>query len=122
MNNKDTKLTVSTEVLEKATELAAKEVDGVVDLAKKKIDLKSAVKKGTPFKGVTVETENGTLSLNVYVCLQQGVKVQKVAEAVQRNVKERVQAMTGIAVSQVNVIIADLELPGKSVGKIEVEK
>ena len=51
MSNK-TELSISTEVLAKMAEIAAKEIDGVAGLSKKSIDLKSAIKSKEPFKGV----------------------------------------------------------------------
>ncbi len=119
MSEKSTKLSVSTEVLEKMTELAAKEVEGVVGLCKRKVDLKGAVKSGNPFKGVLVENQNDVIALTVYICVKQGAKVRAVAEAVQEVVKDRVQTMTGTVVSRVNVVVADLEHLQKATEKTE---
>ncbi len=110
MNNK-TELSVNTEVLCKMAEIAAKEIDGVTGLAKKSIDLKGAVKSKSPFKGVKVESVNGALKINVYICVKSDAAVNAVAEKVQENVKEKIQTMTGTAVTQVNVSVADVELP-----------
>lgn len=49
MADKNTELSVSTEVLERMAEIAAKEVDGVAGLSKKSIDLKGIVKKQKRF-------------------------------------------------------------------------
>ncbi len=109
MNNK-TELSVNTEVLAKMAEIAAKEVDGVAGLAKKAIDLKGAVKTKTPFTGVKVESVNGALKINIYISVKKDAFVKDVAEKVQENVKEKIQTMTGTAVTQVNVSVADVEL------------
>ncbi|MBQ6848298.1 MAG: Asp23/Gls24 family envelope stress response protein [Clostridia bacterium] len=109
MNNK-TELSINTEVLARMAEIAAKEVEGVAGLAKKAIDLKSAVKTKTPFTGVKVESVNGALKLNVYICVRKDAVVNEVAEKVQSNVKDKIQTMTGTAVTQVNVSVADVEL------------
>jgi uncharacterized alkaline shock family protein YloU len=108
MNNM-TELAVNTEVLEKMAEIAAKEVEGVTGLAKKAIDLKGAVKSKTAFKGVKIESINGALKINVYICVERNAHIKDVAEKVQSNVKEKIQTMTGTAVTQVNVIIADIK-------------
>ena len=47
MEDKKTALSVSTEVLEKMAEIAAKEVDGVAGLSKKAMDIKGIVKTKT---------------------------------------------------------------------------
>ncbi len=109
MSNR-TELSVNTEVLAKMAEIAAKEIDGVMGLSKKAIDLKGAVKTKTPFTGVKVESVNGALNLNVYICVKSDAFVKDVAEKVQANVKEKIQTMTGTAVTQVNVIVADVKL------------
>lgn len=113
MNNK-TELSINTEVLAKMAEIAAKEVDGVAGLAKKVIDFKGAVKTKTPFTGVKVENVNGALKLNVYICVKKDAVVNSVAEKVQENVKEKIQTMTGTAVTQVNVSVADVELENEA--------
>ena len=109
MSNR-TELSVNTEVLAKMTEIAAKEIDGVVGLSKKAINLKGAVKSKTPFTGVKIESVNGALKLNVYICVKKDALVKEVAEKVQANVKEKIQTMTGTAVTQVNVNVADIQL------------
>lgn len=109
MADKKTELSVSTEVLEKMAEIAAKEVDGVTGLSKKSIDLKGFVKSKNAFKGVKVENINGAIEISVYICVKQNAKVREVAERVQHNIKEKLQTMTGNAVTIVNVNIADIE-------------
>lgn len=109
MNNKSTELSVNTEVVEKMAEIAAMEVDGVAGLSKKAIDLKGAVKSKNAFKGVKVESVNGAIKINAYISLKQGVNIKAVAEKVQANIKEKIQTMTGTAVTQVNINIADVE-------------
>ena len=109
MSNR-TELSVNTEVLAKMTEIAAKKIDGVVGLSKKAINLKGAVKSKNPFTGVKIESVNGALKLNVYICVKKDAVVKEVAEKVQENVKEKIQTMTGTAVTQVNVNVADVQL------------
>ena len=110
MNNNGTELSINTEVLEKMAEIAAKEVDGVVGLSKKAIDLKGAVKSKNAFKGVRVENVNGAIKINVYICVKRDVNVKEVAEKVQVNVKDKIQTMTGTAVTKVNIIVADINV------------
>ena len=110
MNNKTTTLAVNTDVVEKMAEIAAKEVEGVAGLSKKAIDLKNAVKTKQAFKGVKVESVNGAIKINVYICVEQDAVVKEVAEKVQANVKDKIQTMTGNAVTQVNVHVADIEI------------
>lgn len=108
MENK-TQLSVSTEVLEKMAELAALEIAGVKSIAKKAIDIKGAIKSKSVVKGVKVESINGAININIYICVDSNVKVREVAEAVQNNVKDKIQTMTGSAVTKVNVNVEDVD-------------
>ncbi len=110
MENRETELTVSTDVLEKMVEIAAKEVEGVENLSKKAIDLKGVMKSKSALKGVKIENINGAMEINVYLCVKENAKVKEVAEKVQQNVKDKIQTMTGNAITQVNVNIADIAI------------
>ena len=113
MANNKTELSVNTEVIEKMAEIAAKEVDGVAGLSKKTIDLKGIVKSKNAFKGVKVENINGAVEISVFICVKQNARVKEVAEKVQSNIKEKIQSMTGNAVTQFNVNVADIEFDGE---------
>lgn len=108
MDNR-TEVSVSTEVLEKMAELAACEIEGVKGVAKRAIDIKGALKNKSVVKGVKVESVNGAIDINVYICVDQKAKMREVAEAVQQNVKDKIQTMTGTAVTRVNVNIEDID-------------
>lgn len=109
MDNKTTQVSVSTEVLEKMAELAACEIEGVTGVAKKSIDLKGALKSKSVVKAVKVESINGAIDISVYICVDSKAKVRDVAEAVQKNVKDKIQTMTSTAVTRVKVNIEDIE-------------
>ena len=108
MQENKTELSVSAEVLEKMAQIAACEVEGVKGLSKKAIDIKGTFKSKSVFKGVKAENINGAVEITVYICVDKNAKVREVAEAVQSNVKDKIQTMTGTAVTRVNVSIADI--------------
>ena len=108
MQDNKTELSVSAAVLEKMAQIAATEVEGVTGLSKKTIDIKGTFKSKSVFKGVKAENVNGAIEITVYICVAQNVKVRDVAEAVQKNVKDKIQTMTGTAVTKVNVYISDI--------------
>ena len=110
MQDKKTELSVSTEVLEKMAELAASEVEGVNGLCKMAIDIKGAIKSKSAFKGVKVENINGAIQISVFVKINRDTNIRQVAEAIQANVKDKIQTMTGTAVTRVNVNIADIDV------------
>lgn len=103
-----TELSVNTQVLEKMAEIAAKEVDGVAAIVKKAVDIKGAVKSKSALKGVVAENVNGAIKITVYVSVKREANVRTVCEAVQNNVKDKIQTMTNTAVTVVNVVAADI--------------
>ncbi len=101
-------LGINTDVVEKIVEVAALEIDGVAALANKSLDITGVINTGKVLKGVSVVGKNGGVDINVHIIVKEGTKVKTVAEAVQANVKDRVQDMTGNAITRVNIYIADM--------------
>ncbi len=101
-------LEINTDVIEKMVSMAALEVEGTASMAKKAVDISGIVNTGSALKPVKVAVKNGAVDINVYICVKAGVNVKEVAENVQKNVKDKVQDMTGNAITRVNVHIADL--------------
>ncbi len=110
MANTSSALSINVDVLKKITKLAATEVNGVVGIPNKNIDLKGIVKSKNPFAGVKVENVNGALEISVYIIVNKEVNVKTIAQEVQENVKDKIQTMTGSAVTKVNVIVSDIKL------------
>lgn len=108
MAENKTGISISNEVLEKMAGIATREISGVAGLAKKTVDIKDAIKTLNAFKAVKVETEGGTLCFDVYVVLKKSAKLRETVDKIQRNVKEKIQASTWIAVTKVNVVVADI--------------
>jgi len=102
-------LGINTDVVEKMVSLAALEVEGVAAMSKKALNISGIVSSGTAFKPVKVSAKNGAIEITVYITVKDGLKVKEIAEAVQVNVKDKLQDMTGNAITKVNVVIADLE-------------
>ena len=102
-------LKINEDVLAKMASLAAAEVEGVHALSTKVVSLKDVASRvlGKSVKA-TVATD-GEITLDVYISVKQSANVKDVAERVQKNVKDKVQNMTGSAVSRVNVHVADVE-------------
>lgn len=109
MSDNNVELSVSNEVLEKMAEIAACEIEGVSGLSKQAIDLKEVLKTKSAFKGVKVDNAGGSVNITLFICLKKDVAAREVAEAVQQNVKDKIQTMTGTAVTHVNVMVADID-------------
>ena len=102
-------LKINEDVLAKMASLAASEVPGVHTLSTKVASIKDVA--GRVFgKSVRASVaSDGEVTLDVYISVKQSANVKEVAESVQKNVKEKVQNMTGNAVSRVNVHVDDVE-------------
>lgn len=101
-------LTVGTEVLEQMASIAAKEVEGVAGLADKAVDIRGAVSGGKLFKAAIATEKNGAITIDLYIKIKDTSNAKRVAEAVQHNVKDKLQNMTGSAITHVNVVVADI--------------
>lgn len=102
-------LEINTDVIEKMVTFATLEVEGTASMSKKSVDIKGIVSTGSALKPVKVSVKNGAVDIDVYVSVKQGANVKEVAENIQKNVKDKVQDMTGNAITRVNVHISDLE-------------
>lgn len=102
---------ISEEAVSSIVTNAAKDVNGVTGFSNKPDDVVSTIKKGSlkVMSPVRVFQDGDYLDISVYINIASGIKIQPVAEEVQRVVKEAVQNMTGKLVSKVNVIIASVE-------------
>ena len=98
---------ISEEAVSSIVTNAAKDVNGVTGFSNKPDDVVSTIKKGSlkVMSPVRVFQDGDDLDISVYINIASGIKIQPVAEDVQRVV----QNMTGKLVSKVNVIIASVE-------------
>ena len=98
-------LKISEEVIATIAQSAAGEIDGVEELAPAKSSLKNVFIK--PKQGYIIISPMGdVVEITIGIVVKNGYKIAKVCEALQHNVKESVQGMTGITVSRVNVVVA----------------
>ncbi len=104
-------LSINIEVLEKMAAMAALETSGVAGLVPKKIAVANAVSLKPVLKTVHAEVKNGAVQINIYISIYKGNNAKEVAEATQESVKEKVQSMTGSAVTKVNVFVMDTAEP-----------
>lgn len=110
MENMSGNLGINTEVIEKMVSIATLEVEGVAKMANRTLDISGILGNGSAFKPVRATIKNGAATIDVYVCAKKGVNIKTLAESIQNNVKDKLQDMTGNAITRVNVHIADLEI------------
>ncbi len=96
---------ISENVIRSIATVAAKEIDGVADLAAQKNGILTAFRRTEP---VTVQVINDMVEITVRIILEDGARLTVVAEQVQENIKANVQSMTGVIVSKVHVVAAGI--------------
>ncbi len=106
-------LEINDDVVIKMASVAALEIVGVAGLVSKTTDIKEVFSKNDYSRAIKVNRVNDATSLDIYISVINGHDVRKVAEDVQANVKNKLQSMTGNAVSKVNVFIADVDFSGE---------
>jgi len=101
-------LIISEDVIASIARVAAEEVKGIHSLSTKPASLKNLFLSGSN-KAILVNLNDDIASIDIYVILEYGAKVQEVASNIQQNVKASVQNMTGITVSRVNIIVSGID-------------
>lgn len=115
MANNNSGLAINNDVIARMAEMATLETEGVVALANGPLSVPKILGKKGGTKSVTVSTEQGIIDIELYVKVNDSAKVCDIAEKIQFSVKEKLQGMTGSAVTRVNVIITDVELSEETV-------
>ena len=67
-------------------------------------------KKGTT-KGVKIIASAGDIKLTVYITVEYGVDITRIADEVQENVKMAVEKMTGLVLAGVDVVVEGVKSP-----------
>ncbi len=95
--------------------LAAQEVEGVGSMAGgigKNIMAYVGVKKGE--KGVRVEVADGIVKAEISITVKYGCSIPRVSRKVQEKVKNAIENMTGLSVSDVNIRVAGIDMGAES--------
>jgi uncharacterized alkaline shock family protein YloU len=108
-------LKISREVIATITRVAALEIPGVAALAEPKKNLKGIFSGGLS-KSIEINLLDDFAEIDLCLDLEFGAKIPEVCWAVQANVKENVQTMTGIVVSKVNVTVLGIQIPSRNEG------
>jgi uncharacterized alkaline shock family protein YloU len=69
-------------------------------------------------RGVKIHASENEMRLILYITVDYGVDIPRIADAVQENVKTTVESMTGLVVSSVDVIVEGVRTP-QSMEKIK---
>ena len=118
--------TIADGVVAKIAGIATREVDGVHAIGGGAARAVGAVRERmggkTHGQGVSVEVGERQSAVDVDVVLEYGVAIADVAEGIRRNVIRSVERMTGLEVTEVNVAVLDIFIPGDDQGETEDEQ
>ncbi len=99
---------ISKDVIATAAKLATLEIDGVSAVSTTKVGMNGILNKVNQKKPVKVDLKDDVLTIEISVIVDGECDIPKVCETVQQNIKGSVQSMTGLAVSNVDVIVCGI--------------
>ena len=110
--------TIADAVVSKVAGIAAREVGGVYELGGGVARAMGAVTNRLPgssdssSQGVSVEVGEKEAAVDLKVVIEYGESIPKVTQAIRENVVRRIEGITGLSVTEVNVAVSDLHMAG----------
>lgn len=109
--------TIADAVVTKVAGIAAREVAGVHELGGGAARAIGTVTQRVGIgdertQGVTVEVGESEAAVDLVLVIDYGESIPQVAEAIRTNVVKRVEGITGLSVTEVNIAVTDLFFPG----------
>lgn len=109
--------TIDDAVVTKVANVAAREVRGVYDLGGGVTRAVGSVTQRVGVgdertQGVTVEVGERQAAVDLVLVVEYGESIPRVSQAVRENVIKRIEGITGLTVTEVNVEVNDLYFPG----------
>ncbi|MBJ7603813.1 MAG: Asp23/Gls24 family envelope stress response protein [Candidatus Dormibacteraeota bacterium] len=109
-------------VVLKIAALAAREIPGVHEMGKGFARAMGGLRARVPgqqtedqsTQGVSVEVGERQAAIDLDIVTYYGQSIVEVTEAVRRNVIERIEGMTGLQVTEVNIMVDDLFVEGEA--------
>jgi len=103
---------IADEVVSIIAGLSATEVDGIAGMSGGLVGgIAELLGKKNFAKGVKVEVGEREAAVDLFVIVKYGVRIPDVALAVQENVKQAIEAMTGLSVVEVNIHVQGVGFP-----------
>lgn len=107
--------TIADSVVAKIAGIATREIAGVHDMGSGAARAVGALRDRLPgttrtnvSRGVAVEVGERQAAIDIDIVCEYGVRLVDVADAVRRNITDRVQGMTGLEITEVNIAIDDV--------------
>jgi len=114
----DGRTSIADTVVAKIAGVAAREISGVHDMGSGTARVFGALKERLPVgsdqpsasRGVSVEVGERQAAIDLDVVTDYGVSIVDVSQAIRTNVVQRVEGMTGLEVTEVNISVGDVWL------------
>ncbi|KXB43457.1 hypothetical protein HMPREF3188_01519 [Tissierellia bacterium KA00581] len=100
---------ISNDIFYMITAIATMEVEGVCSIVGVNKDVEKITSKNCK-KGININFLDKSVEISINVTLKYGEKLNELVKKIQENVKLKIEVMTGINVSSVNVIIESIEM------------
>ncbi len=114
---------IADEVVSIITGLAATEIEGVAGMSGGIAGgIADMLGRKNLSKGVKVDVDEESASVDVYVIIEYGKAIPDVAWQIQDNVKQAIEGMTGLSVKAVNVHVQGVNFPEEEEESKEVEE
>lgn len=109
--------TIADAVVTKVASIATREVPGVYDLGGGAARAIGGATRALGIgdertQGVSVEVGELEAAVDLIVVIEYGESIPQVANQIRDNVLKRIQGITGLAVTEVNIAVNDLYFPG----------
>jgi uncharacterized alkaline shock family protein YloU len=113
------KTTIADSVVAKIAGIAAREISGVHEMGSGASRTFGALREKLPgtagapgvTQGVNAEVGERQAAIDLDVVVDYGIPIVDVSNAIRRNVIERIERMTGLEVTEVNIFVDDVHLP-----------
>jgi len=121
------KTTIADAVVQKIAGMSARDVAGVYALGGGAARALGSVRDRIPGssqstgRGVSVEVGERQAAIDLDLVTEYGVSIADVTNAVRRSVISSVEGMTGLDVTEVNISVNDIHLPGDDEDESSVE-
>ena len=106
--------TISDSVVSKIAGIAAQEVDGIrmgSGASQAVGGILGSITGGSQTQGVSVEVGQEEAALDLTLTAEYGKSIPQLAEAVRRNVVNRVESLVGLRVTEVNITVQNIFFP-----------
>ena len=107
-------LSVSEEVISTIAEKTVMSVPGVFDIAGGIIDGITNILGSKKTRGIKVDISEKSISLDIYLIVEYGVKIPDIAWDIQDKVKKTLEEIVGMPVTAVNIHIQGINFNKKS--------